>query len=81
MARLVGANREYITKQIPHLSSLLCDDIDEVVAQSDVIVVGNNAPEFGEALKRTRPEQMIVDLVRVRTDRADIPGQYQGICW
>ncbi len=81
MARLVGANKEYINKQIPHLSSLLCEEIDEVLKHADVIVVGNNAPEFGDALKRTRPDQTIVDLVRVKTDRADIPGRYQGICW
>ena len=78
---LVGANKEYITQQIPHLSSLLCEDIQDVIDHSDVIVVGNNAPEFGEALKSTRPEQRIVDLVRVKTDRAAMPGQYQGICW
>src|SRR3954469_2166490 len=81
LARLVGANKEYINKQIPHLSSLLCETIDEVLDNSDVIVVGNGAPEFSEALKRTRPEQQIVDLVRVKADRADIPGQYSGICW
>jgi GDP-mannose 6-dehydrogenase len=81
IARLVGANKEYITKQIPHLSSLLSEDIDDVLERSDIIVVGNNAPEFAEALKRTTPDQMIVDLVRVKTDRTEIPGQYQGICW
>jgi GDP-mannose 6-dehydrogenase len=81
IARLVGANKEYINKQIPHLSSLLCETIDEVIDKSDVIVVGNAAPEFSDALKTTRPEQMIVDLVRVKTNRAEIPGQYQGICW
>jgi GDP-mannose 6-dehydrogenase len=81
LARLVGANKEYITKQIPHLSSLLCEDIQDVIDHSDVIVVGNNAPEFGEALKNTRPEQRIVDLVRVKTDRTAMPAQYQGICW
>ena len=81
LARLVGANKEYINKQIPHLSSLLCETIDEVIDGSDVIVVGNAAPEFSDALKHTRPEQLIVDLVRVKTDRAEIPGQYQGLCW
>src|SRR3954463_5495943 len=81
LAKLVGANKEYINKQIPHLSSLLCETIDEVLDNSDVIVVGNGAPEFSEALKRTRPEQQIVDLVRVKTDRAEIPARYSGICW
>jgi GDP-mannose 6-dehydrogenase len=81
LARLVGANKEYINKQIPHLSSLLCDTIDEVLDNSDVIVVGNGAPEFSEALKKTRPDQQIVDLVRVNTDRTQIPARYQGICW
>ena len=46
LARLVGANKEYINTQIPHLSSLLCETIDEVLDDSDVIVVGNGAPEF-----------------------------------
>jgi GDP-mannose 6-dehydrogenase len=81
LARLVGANKEYINNQIPHLSSLLCETIDEVIDRSDVIVVGNAAPEFSEALKKTRPEQLIVDLVRVKTERAEIPGRYEGICW
>ncbi len=81
IARLVGANKEYINKQIPHLSSLLCETIDEVVDNSDVIVVGSTAPEFSEALKNTRQDQTIVDLVRVKTDRAEIPAKYEGICW
>src|SRR5205085_8046989 len=41
IARLVGANKDYINTQIPHLSSLLCENIDEVLDRSDVIVVGN----------------------------------------
>ncbi len=81
LARLVGANKEYINRQIPHLSSLLCDTIDEVLERSDVIVVGNAAPEFSDALRRTVPDQVIVDLVRVKLDRSEIPAQYQGICW
>jgi GDP-mannose 6-dehydrogenase len=81
IARLVGANRDYINTQIPHLSSLLTERIDEVLEKSDVIVVGNASPEFSDALTRTRPDQVILDLVRVKTDRTQIPGDYRGICW
>jgi GDP-mannose 6-dehydrogenase len=59
----------------------LCETIDEVLDHSEVIVVGNAAPEFADALKRTRADQTIVDLVRVKTAREDIPADYQGICW
>ena len=81
IARLVGANKEYINKQIPHLSSLLSDSLDEVLDKSDVIVVGNAAPEFSEALTRTRADHIVLDLVRVKTPREQIPGDYRGICW
>jgi GDP-mannose 6-dehydrogenase len=81
LARLVGANKDYINKQIPHLSSLLCESIDEVLEKSEVIVVGNAAPEFGDALTRTRPDHIVLDLVRVKTERDRIPADYRGICW
>ncbi len=81
LARLVGANKEYIERQIPHLSSLLCDTVDEVLDNCDVIVVGNHAAEFAGALARTRPGQIVIDLVRVKTDLTTIPARYEGICW
>jgi GDP-mannose 6-dehydrogenase len=81
IARLVGANKAYINEQIPHLSSLLCETIDEVLDNSDVVVVGNAAPEFSDALRRTRKDHQIIDLVRVKTPREEIQGQYDGICW
>jgi GDP-mannose 6-dehydrogenase len=81
IARLVGANKEYINKQIPHLSSLLSDSLDEVLEQAEVIVVGNGSPEFAEALKKTRPDQIVIDLFRLKLDPKDIPANYTGICW
>jgi hypothetical protein len=48
---------------------------------SDVIVVGNGSSEFADALKRTRRDQTVIDLVRVKVDRSDVPAEYTGICW
>jgi GDP-mannose 6-dehydrogenase len=81
LARLVGANKEYIDRQIPHLSSLLCTSIDDVVDQSEVIVVGNNSPEFAEALTRTRADQIVIDLVRLPICGPPLQADYRGICW
>jgi GDP-mannose 6-dehydrogenase len=81
LARLVGANKDYVEKQIPHLSSLLCDTIDEVVEQSDVIVVGNKSAEFGDALARTTPAQIVIDLVRLPLNGSTMKAQYRGLCW
>jgi GDP-mannose 6-dehydrogenase len=81
LAKLVGANKDYIEKQIPHLSSLLCNTIDEVIDASEVIVVGNQAPEFADAVKRCRPDQIVIDLVRLPICGSAIQADYRGICW
>jgi GDP-mannose 6-dehydrogenase len=81
LARLVGKNKEYIENQIPHLSSLLCQNIDEVVVGSEVIVVGNRSPEFAEALTQCRQDQIVIDLVRLPMPGSLLRADYRGICW
>ena len=81
LARLTGANKDYIERQIPHLSKLLSESVDEVVAASDVVVIGNAAPEFGDAITRSRRDQMILDLVRIPTTLANVEAHYEGISW
>jgi GDP-mannose 6-dehydrogenase len=81
IAKLVGANKEYITQQIPHLSSLLCNTIADVIDGSDVIVVGNRSPEFVEAIGACRPGQIVIDLVRLPLATPLVHADYRGICW
>jgi GDP-mannose 6-dehydrogenase len=81
LARLVGANKQYIDEQIPHLSRHLCESIDEVIDDCEVIVIGNGSAEFSAAVQRCRPEQVIVDLVRLPLDFSQVEAQYDGICW
>ena len=81
LARLHGANRAYIEHTIPHVSSLMCNSIEEVLDDSDVIVIGNKAPEFAAALENVRQDQTIIDLVRASKDTHTFGAQYQGICW
>ena len=52
-----------------------------VLAKSDVIVIGNGAPEFSEAVARCRPDHIVIDLVRIPIQFGDLQAQYDGICW
>jgi GDP-mannose 6-dehydrogenase len=81
MAKLVGANKDYINKQIPHLSSLLCNTIEEVTRGSEVIVVGNQAPEFATAVMECTEDQIVIDLVRLPLYGSLMKADYRGICW
>ncbi len=81
LASLVGANREYILEHIPHISQLMVDGVDEVLEHAEVVVIGNDDPEFRSAPGRLRASQTLVDFVRV-ADRAAMDGSaYDGICW
>jgi GDP-mannose 6-dehydrogenase len=80
LARLVGANREYINRHIPHIARLMVESVDEVLAKADTIVIGNGDPAFGSIIERLRPHQRVVDLVRAVTPPAGFEG-YEGICW
>lgn len=79
LARLFGANKEYIERQIPHISQLMHASIEEVLDSSDVIVIGNKADEFKNLAGKRRHDHLIIDLVRIFNASSD--ETYQGICW
>lgn len=81
LARLHGANRAYIEREIPHIATLMCGSLEEVLAESEVIVIGNTAPEFRQVLQQVREDQVVIDLVRIVEDINQLNARYEGICW
>ncbi|MBM3110488.1 UDP-glucose/GDP-mannose dehydrogenase family protein [Pseudomonas sp. P66] len=77
-ARVFGANREYIESKIPHVSSLLCNDLSRVINGADVIVLGNNDDSFAQALDVAGDKQ-VIDLVGFMPHGSN--DNQQGICW
>jgi GDP-mannose 6-dehydrogenase len=55
--------------------------MEEVVSESEVIVIGNGAPEFRQVLQHVGRDQVIVDLVRILNDDDQLDARYEGICW
>lgn len=78
LARLFGANKEFIENGIPHISSLMRKELQEVIDSADLIVIGKRDEEFRAAASGSN--KLIIDLVRI-LDQGESRENYQGICW
>ena len=57
---MLGSNLDYLKAQIPNISSIICKDIDEILAESSTIVITQNRNEFA---KISTPK-IIINLVK-----------------
>ncbi len=81
LSRLLGANKKYINESIPHIGELMVDDCEDMIKNSEVIIVGLNDKELIEIIKKTvRPDQIVFDLVNF-PDHGKLDCDYRGICW
>jgi GDP-mannose 6-dehydrogenase len=80
LAKMVGANKEYIETHIEHISSLMTDRIDELVDFSEIIVIGNKSKEFLDVMPKLDERHLIIDLVRI-ADEVKTKARYEGLCW
>lgn len=64
IARLVGANRNYIVEEIPHISQLMCDSTSQLIEHADVLVIGSDDKDAQELLEMAGSRHVIVDLTR-----------------
>ncbi|MCL4117182.1 UNVERIFIED_CONTAM: hypothetical protein GTU68_045238 [Idotea baltica] len=80
LSSLLGKNKEYINSHIPHIYKLLKEDVNEVIENSEVLVIGNNAKEFSKIINTIPSDKIIIDLVRV-DEKLTSKDNYIGICW
>lgn len=81
LAQLLGANRSFIEKHLPHIGQMLCAEIEGVIDESEVLVVGlADQAVFDTLASRCRPDQVVLDLVNL-PNRAAIRAKVEGLCW
>jgi GDP-mannose 6-dehydrogenase len=81
LSRLLGANRRFIEKHVPHIGSLLRHDLATVVEASEVVVLGSgNRSVQRELAQYLRPDHYVLDLVGVPRDEA-LHQRLTGLCW
>ena len=80
LARLFGANKEYIEREIPHVAQLMRSSVEDVLNACDVVVLGNSSDEFRQMEAEILRGHHVIDLVRVFGSRLSTT-EYDGICW
>ncbi|MGU3541088.1 nucleotide sugar dehydrogenase [Methylobacterium sp. A54F] len=80
LARLTGANRNFLYGVIPHIADLMVDSLGEAIADADVIVITANAPEYEAIVDEIGDHQRILDFARIKSAE-HLHEQYEGILW
>jgi GDP-mannose 6-dehydrogenase len=81
VASLMGSNRAYIDREIPHLERLMVASPEAALSGTKVAVIGHVAPEDRPALTQSLAGHVVIDLAGLAELRA-LPGiSYEGLCW
>ncbi|MFZ4434405.1 MAG: nucleotide sugar dehydrogenase [Microthrixaceae bacterium] len=80
LSRLIGANREYVLRVLPHVAELLSGDYEAVLADADVVVVTQKNPLYADVVASVRPDQIVLDLSGIARPTVGAPN-YIGITW
>ena len=80
-ARLVGSNRAFIDKEIPHLDRLLLPTLEQTLEGADLIILGHLGAQDRPALLAALTTQIVIDLAGIPTVQSHPTITYQGLCW
>ena len=82
ISRLLGKNKEFIDREIPHLDRLLTETPEAALSDAEVIVIGHADAAARQSIIAHAKGRRIVDLSGYADVRsAASVGEYEGICW
>jgi GDP-mannose 6-dehydrogenase len=82
LGRLIGSNRQYIEEVIPHIGSLLSSNLEQVLENAEVVIVGTRGIDREALRPSLKPQQIVIDLVNLeKSRRLNEQAFYKGICW
>ncbi len=79
LTQLMGANKAHIDRELPHIASLLVNDLDTLLSESEILVATTRSPRYLEAVQRLRPDQTLIDLVRLCSVRPSTGERYHAL--
>jgi GDP-mannose 6-dehydrogenase len=71
LARIIGANSEYLLQHLPHIADLMVAEVTDAVGWAETIVVTTTDPTYARAIAAARSDQIVLDF-------ADLNGTNSG---
>jgi GDP-mannose 6-dehydrogenase len=81
IARLVGSNRSYIDREIPHLEKLMVASPAAALDGSGIAVVGHIGRDDRPSLLAALAGKTVIDLAGIPELKDAAGASYQGLCW
>lgn len=81
VATLMGSNRAYIDKEIPHLERLMVVSPEAALSGSRIAIIGHIAPEDRQGLLAALKGHTVIDLAGIAELRTHPTVAYEGLCW
>jgi GDP-mannose 6-dehydrogenase len=81
VATLMGSNRAYIDREIPHLERLMVVSPAAALSGTKVAVIGHIASEDRPALLAALAGHVVIDLAGLEGLHSHTGIAYEGLCW
>jgi GDP-mannose 6-dehydrogenase len=81
VASLMGSNKDYIEREIPHLERLMANDPKSALKDSCLAVVGHIGEDDLSLLLPSLSGHTVIDLAGISALRTRKGISYQGLCW
>jgi GDP-mannose 6-dehydrogenase len=81
LGKLTGSNRDFIESIIPHIGSLLREDMKEVVQSAEVVLIGSRVAAREELESCLKQDQIVIDVASISGPtpiRHAMPAQPSG---
>jgi GDP-mannose 6-dehydrogenase len=65
LGKLTGSNRDFIESVIPHIGSLLREDMKEVVQFAEVVLIGSKVAAREELQSCLKKDQIVIDVASI----------------
>jgi GDP-mannose 6-dehydrogenase len=80
LAKMVGSNKRVIDLRMPHLATLLYEDLASAIGKKGLVLVSQKCAPIADLAKCLTPQHTVIDI-NGWAELKTLPSRYEGFCW